>query len=538
MPNISKEKGVIMAKKKKVQDESSVNENEDSKQDDLIMQIIDDMAIIRTKNYIEVQLKRTNRTSVVPIDSNEVVEYIVYEFRNRYGFWAKPSIIKNCIMYKKNCGYNLDITELKHRIAYCDNSIVYDLMDGYCVVVNRNGWEVKENNYLFFRRSDYGKPQVKPIRCPNGWERLKKYINLPEEEKILFIAYMIACFNPNFTFPSACINGASGSGKSTLTKILKMVIDPVSGEGVNVLTNNFDDLKVLLNSNYYVAFDNLSRISNAMSNFFCTVVTGGTFVSRTKFENDKPFTITLKQGLCLNGIGNFAINDDFVDRAIFFKTKPFAKTTDRSEEKLWTKFEEELPYIMGGIFEILSKALVIYPTVEIENPMRLADFHSFGYAVAEAMGGYGKTFNECIARNKEIQMEVVDENFEIVRILIDFLKENDGEWSSTVDMLYKSVRDFVILADEGKYDEKAIPKASNAFSRMLSLHEAHLAKRGYRYDIKKNGVGRHVITFYTDMIIRKPITGIREPIILKDSTRELTSQLIDSLIADIEDSEE
>ena len=126
-------------------------------------------------------------------------------------------------MYKKNCGYNLDITELKHRIAYCDNSIVYDLMDGYCVVVNKNGWEVKENNYLFFRRSDYGKPQVKPIRCPKGWERLKKYINLPEEEKILFIAYMIACFNPNFTFPSACINGASGSGKSTLTKILKMV---------------------------------------------------------------------------------------------------------------------------------------------------------------------------------------------------------------------------------------------------------------------------------------------------------------------------
>jgi len=200
-------------------------------------------------------------------------------------------------------------------------------------------------NYLFFRRSGYAIPQVKPIRCPNGWERIKKYINLPEEQKILFIAYMIACFNPNFTFPSACISGASGSGKSTLTKILKRVIDPVSGEGVNVLTNNLDDLKVLLNSNYYVAFDNLSRISNAMSNFFCTVVTGGTFVSRTKFENDKPFTITLKQGLCLNGIGNFVINDDFVDRALFFKTKPFAKSTNKGENKLWAAFEEEKPYI-------------------------------------------------------------------------------------------------------------------------------------------------------------------------------------------------
>lgn len=73
MPNISKEKGVIMAKKKKEQGESSVNENEDKKQDDLILELLDELPIIRTENYIEVQLKRTNRTSMVSIDSNEVV---------------------------------------------------------------------------------------------------------------------------------------------------------------------------------------------------------------------------------------------------------------------------------------------------------------------------------------------------------------------------------------------------------------------------------------------------------------------------------
>lgn len=73
MSNISKEKGVIMAKKKKEQGESSVNENEDNKQDDLILELLDELPIIRTENYIEVQLKRTNRTSMVSIDSNEVV---------------------------------------------------------------------------------------------------------------------------------------------------------------------------------------------------------------------------------------------------------------------------------------------------------------------------------------------------------------------------------------------------------------------------------------------------------------------------------
>lgn len=132
-----------MAKKRNGENEAPEKENADIKQDDLIQQIVDELPIIRTKNYIEVQLKRTNRTSMVPIDSSEVFEYIVCEFKNRYGFWAKPNIIKNCIICKKNYGQDLDITELKHRIAYCDDSIVYDLLDGNCVVVNKNGWECK-----------------------------------------------------------------------------------------------------------------------------------------------------------------------------------------------------------------------------------------------------------------------------------------------------------------------------------------------------------------------------------------------------------
>lgn len=269
-----------MAKKKKEQGESSVNENEDSKQDKLIMELLDELPLIRSENHIEIQIRQKNTKEIVPIDDERVIGYILHEAKDRYNIWAKPSIIKNCIMYKKYCGYDLDITELKHRIAYKNDSIIYDLLDGDCVVVDKNGWRIEENNYLFFRNSNENEKQVKPIRCPNGWERLKKYINLPEYEKILFIAYMISCFNPNYTFPSVCINGASGSGKTTLTKILKQVIDPVVGRGANVLTTNFDDLKVWLDNNYYVAFDNLSKINSAISDFFCTVVTGGTFTTR------------------------------------------------------------------------------------------------------------------------------------------------------------------------------------------------------------------------------------------------------------------
>ena len=315
-----------------------------------------------------------------------------------------------------------------------------------------------------------------------------------------------------------------------MTKLIKNIIDP-SFSDVDIMTNSFDDLKVRLDSCYYAAFDNLSRISNSMSDFLCTVITGGTYTTRKKYENNTPFIIRLKHGMCLNGIGNFVVNGDLVDRVLFMNTKPF-QGAGIGDSVIKSEFQNDLPYIMGGIFDLLSKAINLFPTAKVENPIRLVDFHKFGYSIAEAMGGYGEEFNQALNRNRERQLEIVDENFEILRILVDFLIENDGEWSSTVEMLWKSLKNFVELDDEGKYNPKAIPKAANSFSKLLNLHEADLAKRGFRFDKKKNGEGAKVLTFHTDRIIRKPITGIRKPIIFEVDKIKLRARIMESYIGE------
>lgn len=48
-------------------------------------------------------------------------------------------------------------------------------------------------------------------------------------------------------------------------------------------------------------------------------------------------------------------------------------------------FEKEKPYILGGIFDILSKAIGLYDTITVRKSHRLADFHKFGCAIAKAM---------------------------------------------------------------------------------------------------------------------------------------------------------
>ena len=42
--------------------------------------------------------------------------------------------------------------------------------------------------------------------------------------------------------------------------------------------------------------------------------------------------------------------------------------------------------MIGGAFTLLSKAMAIYPHVELNELFRMADFTRWGYAVAEAAG--------------------------------------------------------------------------------------------------------------------------------------------------------
>ena len=69
--------------------------------------------------------------------------------------------------------------------------------------------------------------------------------------------------------------------------------------------------------------------------------------------------------------------------------------------KLCNDFNADLPYILGGIFDLLATALDIQQYINLENPIRLADFHKFGYAVAEAMGGYGDKFTDILKNHIE-----------------------------------------------------------------------------------------------------------------------------------------
>ena len=504
-------------------------------QEDILIDMMKDYPLLRTDTDIFAKITRNGKTCNVSLNSAEFIFYVKSEFKELTGSFPISTTMRDCIDYIKNLAYNKEITEAKYRISpYADNSIIYDLSNGKCVKIDKDGWKIEDNNYPMFIQSKDQLPQVTPIHSERGWERLYKYLNISAEEKLLFAVYIVTCFNPNIVYPSISVNGTNGSGKSTLSRIVKKIIDP-SISDLESFPDSLNNLRVRLNACYYTAFDNISRLTDKQSDFLCKVVTGTSSTERQYYTNKDIDCTHLKSSMCLNGISNFVFRADLAERVLFFSTKLIRDSNRLEESEIWDAFNKDLPYILGGIFDLLSSALKIAPNVKIEKPIRLADFHRFGYAVAEAMGDRGKEFDEVLKSNKDRQMEITCENAMLIRLLIDFLKENDGEWCSTMTFLYKALRDFMNENDSDVYPREAYPKASNHFSSELKKYESALSSKGVTIFIKKNSDGNSEISITTDWVIRKAIKLGREPIVFDiDENRKILAQLIDESTADDE----
>lgn len=229
-------------------------------------------------------------------------------------------------------------------------------------------------------------------------------------------------------------------------------------------------------------------------------------------------SVYIKRGMCLNGISPFVQKADLAERVLFFTAKLIKDTSRISDMTFWKDFSADLPYILGGIFDLYSKAMKILPTVKLQKLQRLADFHLFGYAVAEAMKtGLGKKFNEVLEDNKTRQMEITCQNAMIISLVEDFLKneEDEGYWKGTMSLLYKSLKDFMSQQNmtEEIYNPRTYPKEANHLSRALHQYEAAFASKGIHFQGKKNSKGNMEIEITTDWLKDDIGTIKRVPII-------------------------
>lgn len=367
--------------------------------------------------------------------------------------------------------------ELFVRTAFdSEGALYYSLSnrDWEAVKITSEGWSTTKQYPVLFRHYPTQIPQATPAETGDVW-KLFDFINLKkEEDKIILLVWVIACFIADIPHPMIYLYGQQGAAKSTTSRLLKRIIDPCAIEISEMQRNEMEFLQYLAH-NHCVTFDNVSKISNHLSDRLCRVITGTGGSKRELFTDDGDVVYKVKKRLCINGINRLKLRPDLAERTILIELDRVDKKARRDEEDLFRSFEEALPGILGGIFNTVSLAMSIKPTVKLDESPRMADFAKWGYAISEALGYGGKKFIDTYFKQLGIQIsQSIDDDF-VCSFVIEYMTVNNLQvWETSATDLMTLLRG----SDDYDANESDVPSAPNLLSGYLNEMKTLLAEGG------------------------------------------------------------
>lgn len=284
--------------------------------------------------------------------------------------------------------------DLSPRIAFKDNKIYYDL-GSKTVEISSKDWKTIDNRPGLFLTSKINAPQVTPTRDSDGsFSKFLDSVNhQSKQDRLLFGVWILSAFIPNISHPMLVLFGDQGTAKSTCMRLFTKIVDPLNAFDLN--TKKLDDLVRIASRRWIVPIDNISSISQEMSDLLCRMVTGASIIKRSLYTDDDDFSRSLKRTLILNGINQPLERPDALDRAILISLRKIQKHERKTEETIWKNFEKELPKILGDIFSLLSKSISLANNRGTVSELpRMADFYQFAISAAEVLGATEGEFQQ------------------------------------------------------------------------------------------------------------------------------------------------
>lgn len=365
--------------------------------------IANDKNIVYFKNELNqlcATITENNKTTSCLIDSDNFRDYVHIVAHEQFDDFVMDSQIAS-ICTRLNASLKNNQTLQKHtvynRIGVSKKDFYYYNLDDrnfvtFNIDTSRKPKITTSTKAKFFT-SDKQIEQVYPdLSCNfnNLIDLLSEHFRFGDySDMVVFVSWLIYCFVPDsdkkrLDHPALILVGMQGSGKSTALEKISKIVSPCINPFESI--NSRENLLLNLASNYVSTFDNVRKISNDLQDILCKAVTGGTETMRTLFTTTKTTTISYKTILILNGISTgMATNSDFLDRCITLKLDKITPKERLTKDETMKAFEDDLPKILGCIFNLLPNILNSYSNIELTESPRFKDFAQFGTAVANIL---------------------------------------------------------------------------------------------------------------------------------------------------------
>lgn len=376
-----------------------------------------------------------------------------------------------------------------YRVAQVPGGIEIDLGDKNHtrIRITASGVQVigHGSEVLFYRTSTM-LPMVLPTDTGN-LRLLDKYLNIHPVQIMLltaWISYTLAHPKVDSSkYVILVLQGNQGSGKSFLCKIIQQLIDP-GRVGVQVFPRNGEDLAIASQNSHALFYDNIRDIKPYMSDLLCVASTGGDITKRQMYTDAEQQVTRLHVAIVLNGIHSFVEESDLAQRCLPIQLDSIDERGRKSEAQLVREFEEDLPAILRGLFDLIAGIFKYLPRAEVVAPQRMYDFVKWLAAMEmvydlPSPGLFQQEYADAVQQG---QRDSLQENTLAAAILEFAEGMAEQEWSGTPSDLLAQLNARVSV---GAQRSKDWPYNPISLSKRLASLQASLQSQGIGIELHR-----------------------------------------------------
>ncbi len=461
------------------QTRSAQNENQKPSQADILVSLVLDQGVTLFHDQLSdpfVQISVGDHYEIWPCRSHQFRQFLAHLYWGKCRKAIRSEVISSALnVLVAKAIFDGPRHELHNRVAWDRREIFYDLGNWKAIRMNQAGWQLDDSPPILFRRFSHQQSQVTPLRGGDLSDILR-YVNLEDEQLgLLLQVCLVTSLIPDIPHPILVAHGPQGSAKTSFFRVIRRLIDPSAIETLS-FPRNHTELVQQLAHHWVAPYDNITRIPEWASDTCCRAVTGEGFSKRQLYTDDEDIVYQFRRCIGLNGINIVAQKPDLLDRSILFRLEPIPEKSRKSEASLWKGFEEARPYILGAALDALSSAMSLKDEVRLERLPRMADFVTWGCAVAQALGFAPEDFLLAYQDNMRVRNEEVIASSPVA-VAISALMESKEEWEGTATQLINELNGF---AEDQSINTKAknCPQAANSLVRRLNELQPNLLAQG------------------------------------------------------------
>ncbi len=348
------------------------------------------------------------------------------------------------------------------RVASHDGAIYVDLAQpgsSMAAKIEAGRWELVPEPPVRFLRPDTMRPLPTPL--VGDIHALWNLVNVPQDARLLALAWLLECLRPDTVFPVLELLGEAGSAKSSTHRIFRMLIDP-NASNLRSPPKSTEDLFVSAGSNWVASFENVSHLSAPMQDAMCTLATGGGFATRKQYTNKEESVIDITRPVVINGIAASITAHDLVDRSICIEPQRLHQR--REDGDIQREFEKDYPGLVGALFYLMAQTLKELPGAKLpdgEN-IRMMGFARLGVAMERALGAPAGEFLRQFHLSRRESIERTIDGSPVATAIVEWF-DSRGHASAE-----KPLKD--LLAEVEKFKPlgcEAWPKSAKGFGDAL-----------------------------------------------------------------------